>query len=288
MLGSGSYGTVFRHKNMALKKSYCTDLVSFQAIVREICVLSQQLPFCIKYHGFKKEFNYYCIFMDMADGDLRHLKAPKNARIQILSAVFHLHENNIFHRDLKPENILVKGSNIFLCDFGMSRSWSDDVQGTGYIVSRWYRAPEIYYHPRKKIVYTEAMDNYAVGCILHEIEFGVPLNKNMTFCFQVKDKMVHGLTQLNPKNRLTMEDCLGKRFKKKQMHIELSEKSKCLYRRFPYHKHVFEHADRMVAEHRISYEDACYFSAVAYGSIDQLIDVLQPHFNLNTDKIFQF
>ena len=290
MLGSGSYGCVFRHNKMALKRSKCDSIESFQAILREICVLSQNLPHCIKYHGFKKENDYYCIFLDLADGDLRNTKAPANARDQLLSAVFYLHENNIFHRDLKPENILVKGSNIFLCDFGMSCSWSDGVHGTGYIVSKWYRAPEIHFHYKKKLIYTEAMDNFSVGCILYEIKFGLPLNSDMSYNYNVSDPLIKGLVEFNPKNRLNMEDCLNRKFKKKEFNIELSERSKKLLKKFPYKKRVFEHTERMSHKHGLSYEKACYISTLVYGSIDYLLYHLDidDSFELDSDKIFQF
>lgn len=289
MLGSGSYGNVFRHNKLALKRCECKDIESFQAILREICVLSQQIPGCIRYHGFKKHGIFYCIFMDLADGDLRNTKAPANARQQILSAVFNLHENNIFHRDLKPENILVKGSNIFLCDFGLSRSWSTDVYGSGYIVSRWYRAPEIYRCNKKHLVYTEAMDNFAVGCILYEIDNGVPLNSCMSYTYQVEDPLVKGLVELDPRKRLSMEDCLQKKFNKKCFSVELTKTSTVLLKQFPEKKRVFEHAERMVRDHGMDYYSALYLSALTYSSIDELVFELElDHFNLNTDKIFQF
>ena len=63
---------------------------------------------------------------------------------QILSGVEHLKRHRVVHRDLKPDNIVVndKYNLIKVCDFG-SASGGDDNEITPYLVSRFYRAPEI-------------------------------------------------------------------------------------------------------------------------------------------------
>lgn len=46
------------------------------------------------------------------------------------------------HRDLKPSNILVnENCDLKICDFGLARL--ADPQMTGYVSTRYYRAPEI-------------------------------------------------------------------------------------------------------------------------------------------------
>ena len=290
MLGSGSYGDVYEDKGKAIKKCRCDSPHDFQAIVREISVLSQNIPHCIKYYGFYREHNSYCIVMDKAEGDLRRLPAPKGADKQIMEAVFHLHENGIFHRDLKPENILVKQGNIFLCDFGMSRMDSKGVHGTGYIVSRWYRAPEIYFYPRKKMVYTSAMDNFSVGCILYEIKHSKPLNMSMMYDFVVEDPLIKGLVEIDPSKRSDMQSCLNKTFKQQQKwSIEYSDRSKYLMRRFPYQDNVIKHAER-ISKMGVEYDRACWLSMMAYGSFDHMSDELDVDdlYKLDTDKIFHF
>ena len=63
---------------------------------------------------------------------------------QIIRGVFYLHSGNFIHSDLKPSNILVtKTCDIKICDFGMARSLQDKSQLSEYVVTRWYRAPEI-------------------------------------------------------------------------------------------------------------------------------------------------
>lgn len=58
-------------------------------------------------------------------------------------------DEDIVHRDLKPENILVnRDTNVVkICDFGSSKYIDQNGKNTPYIVSRYYRAPElILYH----------------------------------------------------------------------------------------------------------------------------------------------
>ena len=56
----------------------------------------------------------------------------------------HLKSSHILHADLKPDNILVKRSNSLLkiADLGSASHVSENAI-TPYLVSRFYRAPEI-------------------------------------------------------------------------------------------------------------------------------------------------
>ena len=56
-----------------------------------------------------------------------------------------LHSNGIIYRDLKPENILLTDSGIIkICDFGSAKVLDEEgALNTPYIVSRYYRAPEL-------------------------------------------------------------------------------------------------------------------------------------------------
>ena len=48
----------------------------------------------------------------------------------LASAVLYLHENQIRHKDVKPANVLVRGTDVFLTDFGTSMHWSDGDRST--------------------------------------------------------------------------------------------------------------------------------------------------------------
>lgn len=56
----------------------------------------------------------------------------------------YVHKQGVCHRDLKPENILMNSKGVVkICDFGSAKVLSPEGLNTPYIVSRYYRAPEL-------------------------------------------------------------------------------------------------------------------------------------------------
>ncbi len=63
---------------------------------------------------------------------------------QILTGMAYVHAQGICHRDLKPENILKTEDGVVkICDFGSAKLMAKGGLNTPYIVSRYYRAPEL-------------------------------------------------------------------------------------------------------------------------------------------------
>jgi len=92
---------------------------------------------------------------------------------QILKGLAFCHSKNISHRDLKPENVLInEGEIVKICDFGSSKVLDAMGKNTPYIVSRYYRAPELILCVTK---YSTAIDVWATGCILAELIMREPL-----------------------------------------------------------------------------------------------------------------
>ncbi|KAL5017947.1 hypothetical protein ScPMuIL_003669 [Solemya velum] len=85
---------------------------------------------------------------------------------QMLCGIKHLHAAGIIHRDLKPSNIVVKSDcTLKILDFGLARTAGTGFMMTPYVVTRYYRAPEVILG----MGYKENVDIWSVGCIMAEL-----------------------------------------------------------------------------------------------------------------------
>ncbi|GFR50323.1 hypothetical protein Agub_g12371, partial [Astrephomene gubernaculifera] len=105
---------------------------------------------------------------------------PRDVKLltwQLALVLRHLHANRVLHRDIKPSNMLLTHSGLLkLCDFGFARftGGSDPRVGellTTYVVTRWYRAPELLLG----LEYGPPADIWALGCTVAELAAGSPL-----------------------------------------------------------------------------------------------------------------
>lgn len=87
---------------------------------------------------------------------------------QILRGLKYIHSAGIIHRDLKPSNIAVnEDCELKILDFGLARPAETEM--TGYVATRWYRAPEIMLN---WMHYNKTVDIWSVGCIMAELLTG--------------------------------------------------------------------------------------------------------------------
>jgi len=98
-----------------------------------------------------------------------HVKAVRSYSQQLFLALKLLKKCNILHADIKPDNILVNESKsvLKLCDFG-SASDAKDAEITPYLVSRFYRAPEIILGCN----YDYGIDLWSVAVSMYELATG--------------------------------------------------------------------------------------------------------------------
>ena len=178
---------------------------------------------------------------------------------QILRGVLYMHSANIIHRDLKPANILAnKNCDLKICDLGLGRAEvydydekkvtkktkkktkndesdsDEDPELTEYVITRWYRAPEVILCPSH---YAKAVDIWSVGCIFAELLGRQPLFPGDHYFIQKKEAkefflklvkrtkltwtslfpnanpialdLLEKMLTFNPKKRYTVDQCIS-------------------------------------------------------------------------------
>lgn len=124
----------------------------------------------------REKFNDVYIAYELMDTDLHQIIRSSQPLTddhcqyflyQLLRGLKYIHSANVLHRDLKPSNLLLSANcDLKICDFGLARTTSETDFMTEYVVTRWYRAPELLLNCSE---YTAAIDIWSVGCILMEI-----------------------------------------------------------------------------------------------------------------------
>lgn len=103
---------------------------------------------------------------------------------QLLRGLKYVHSAKVLHRDLKPSNLLLNANcDLKIGDFGLARTTSETDFMTEYVVTRWYRAPELLLNCSE---YTAAIDVWSVGCILGEIMTREPLFPGKDYVHQLR------------------------------------------------------------------------------------------------------
>mmetsp|Transcript_19808 Transcript_19808/g.40241 ORF Transcript_19808/g.40241 Transcript_19808/m.40241 type:complete len:491 (-) Transcript_19808:277-1749(-) len=213
-VGEGSYGSVisaydkYGRTKVAVKTIHGVfdNLVDAKRIVREITALR-----CLNHDNVirlvdllvppaPQNVNDIYIVTELMDQDLysviyhREKLSLSHVQLilyQILCALKYIHSAGVLHRDLKPQNILISSDcKVKLCDFGLARCLtsraaddSRDKKLTQYIVTRWYRAPEILLRCE---TYTEAVDVWGLGCIVGEMLQQSPLFPGSDYISQIR------------------------------------------------------------------------------------------------------
>jgi len=199
IIGQGAYGMVcaatdkLKNKKVAIKKvrDAFADLIDAKRIVREIQILKFykheniiSLVDVIKPDA-RNGFEDIYFVNDLMETDLHRVIYSHQDLTddhiqyflyQILRGMLYIHSSSIIHRDLKPSNLLLnKNCELKICDFGLARGLEpgeSEGQLTEYVVTRWYRAPEVILNASN---YTKALDVWSIGCIMAELLGRTPL-----------------------------------------------------------------------------------------------------------------
>uniref|UniRef100_A0A669E826 mitogen-activated protein kinase n=2 Tax=Oreochromis TaxID=8139 RepID=A0A669E826_ORENI len=127
-----------------------------------------------------RDFYLVMPFMGTDLGKLMKLERLSEDRVQflvyqMLKGLKYIHSAGIIHRLFPPLQIL---------DFGLARQ--ADSEMTGYVVTRWYRAPEVILN---WMHYTQTVDIWSAGCIMAEMLLGKPLFKGNDHLDQLREIM---------------------------------------------------------------------------------------------------
>lgn len=198
-IGSGAYGVVISARdsktntNVAIKmvpKAF-SDETDAKRILREIKLLKHMqhdnivqlvdmMPPSVQY---LEDFRDVYLVADLMETDLHRIIYSKQKLsidhvqyfiYQVLRGIKYIHSCRVLHRDLKPSNLLVNSNcDLKICDFGLARGVFDEDDEkastmllTEYVVTRWYRAPEIMLACHE---YSYPIDVWSVGCIFAEL-----------------------------------------------------------------------------------------------------------------------
>eukprot|EP00928_Gymnodinium_smaydae_P020452 TRINITY_DN17902_c0_g1_i1.p1 TRINITY_DN17902_c0_g1~~TRINITY_DN17902_c0_g1_i1.p1 ORF type:complete len:991 (-),score=114.47 TRINITY_DN17902_c0_g1_i1:187-3159(-) len=201
LLGNGSYGVVAaffdsgRGRDVAVKRvrRVFDNFLVLRRTLREIRLMRHfKHPNVLRLYKalpIESDGGDVYLSMELMDCDLDSLIHTRQVSFsdgqvrsfvaQILLGLMHLHAGHVVHRDLKPANIFVRLSrnHVKIGDLGLSRGIAvDDATGeathpsdemlTEYVVTRWYRSPEVLLARSK---YGPPVDVWSVGCILYEM-----------------------------------------------------------------------------------------------------------------------
>lgn len=212
-IGQGAYGLVvsctdtITSKRVAIKKisALFDDSEDAKRIIREIRFMrkfAHPKLLCLVdiFEPFTPDYNELYMASELVDTDLHKVIKSGQAlseehqryiMYQILIGLNHMHKCRVVHRDLKPSNILLTlRCEVKICDFGLSRvnddsAWGEDESGrmTEYVVTRWYRAPEVMLSSGR---YAVAIDIWSAGCVFAEMQLGEPLFRGKDYTQQLK------------------------------------------------------------------------------------------------------
>uniref|UniRef100_A0A3P9N0Q6 mitogen-activated protein kinase n=1 Tax=Poecilia reticulata TaxID=8081 RepID=A0A3P9N0Q6_POERE len=167
-VGSGAYGTVCSaidqktKEKVAIKKLYrpFQSLIHAKRAYRElrllrhiqhdnvICLLDVFTP-----DPTLEKFQTFYMVMPFVAQDLGHIMKRKRLSDRIITYLFYQ---------------LLRGLKIL--DFGLARQTESEM--TGYVVTRWYRAPEVIFN---WMHYSQTVDVWSAACILAEMITGTVL-----------------------------------------------------------------------------------------------------------------
>uniref|UniRef100_A0A3Q1HG91 mitogen-activated protein kinase n=1 Tax=Anabas testudineus TaxID=64144 RepID=A0A3Q1HG91_ANATE len=193
-VGSGAYGSVQKVAVKKLSRPF-QSLIHSRRSYRELRLLKHMKHENVSapYKNIQRQTDAaLCIYLvtNLMGADLNNI--VKFQRLsdehvqfliyQLLRGLKYIHSAGLIHRDLKPSNVAVnEDCELRILDFGLARQTDDEM--TGYVATRWYRAPEIMLN---WMHYNQNVDIWSVGCIMGELLKGKVLFPGTDYIDQLK------------------------------------------------------------------------------------------------------
>lgn len=178
-LGEGAYGkvTVIQtgDKKYALKETILPEFP--EELEAAIASVREQDMNLIHSHIIER---HWCRFFDNKFQVCMELGKPvykaDERRIlhDICQALYFMHSKGFIHRDVKPQNIVQVGKVYKLIDFGLTRKGTCNTALTGYMISRWFRPPELL-EAKEDLHYDGRVDMYSLALTAYFLHNQKPL-----------------------------------------------------------------------------------------------------------------
>jgi serine/threonine protein kinase len=194
IIGFGAYGLVAAvsdestGRSFAIKKcrNICRSLGDGKRILREVKLLRfmehENVLRLDDFYVTREEGGLADAYLvtELLDTDLHNVIRSRQKftedhikyfTYQIIRGLKYIHSAGVLHRDLKPANLLVNvNCDLKIADLGLARGHSGDDPKeealTDYVVTRWYRPPELLLMNKH---YTTSVDIWSTGCIFLEL-----------------------------------------------------------------------------------------------------------------------
>ena len=183
-LGQGAYGRVYSTENGYAIKEFTKGELDSSTILEIAIIHYLNHPNVINIAAL--QLNPPKIALPLASGvmGLEHGKTLHQRKwifYQIFRGLAYCHSKYIWHRDIKHDNILLFDKNVDdeiykevkIADFGLSKNYAKQGSNETYVVTSWWRAPELF---EEDETYTDKIDVWSVGvmlldCIIQDYAF---------------------------------------------------------------------------------------------------------------------
>lgn len=193
-LGQGVFAAVVRAEDVTTRKTVAIKIIRNNETMRaaglkEIAMLNMlniadpnDDRHIVRLLGEFEFKNHQCLVFENLGSNLRevlkrfgrdtgiNIKAVRSYTLQTLKGLDLLRKCEIVHADLKPDNMLVDESHKLLkiADLGSASLISEGADPTPYLVSRFYRAPELILG----VAHEYGIDMWSLGCSIYELYTG--------------------------------------------------------------------------------------------------------------------